>query len=424
MQKTILKSLLVVSIQLSVFSLQLAAQTEPDVPFAAGVDISWCTEMEADGMKFYDLSGNETEIYSLMKSIGMTATRIRVWVNPESSGPNGTAYGPWSNKADVVAKAKRAAAAGLDILIDFHYSDYFADPGKQAKPAAWANYDFAQTQAAVADHTRDVLGAIKAEGITVKWVQVGNETSGGMVYDDGRILWNTSSLAASWKRYADLSNAGYDAVKEIYPDAMVIVHHDQGEKDNSSYYQTFKQYGGKFDMIGLSYYPDWSDWEATNTLATKRLQSLYKTFRVPVMVVETGSSTWDTSKADGEEQTGDSEVARQVFEDLFTKMMAKSGCRGIFYWEPEVYGGWSHNIDENGVETHDTGTYGEYHSSHGAFNMYGQPAIQLLAWRSRKDTPVENVVSDKQPSTKVIRDGQLLIERGGQTFTVLGNRIQ
>ena len=255
MQKSILKILLAVSIQLSVFSFQLSAQ-EPNVPFAAGVDISWCTEMEADGMKFYDLNGNETEIYQLMSDIGMTATRIRVWVNPETYGPKGTAYGPWSNKVDVVAKCKRAHAAGLDILIDFHYSDYFADPGKQAKPGAWAGHSFDQLKSDIAAHTKDVLGAIKAEGIDVKWVQVGNETSGGMVYDDGRIMWNTSSLAASWQRYAALSNAGYDAVKSVYPNAYVIVHHDNGDKDNSTYYQTFKQYGGKFDMIGLSYYPD------------------------------------------------------------------------------------------------------------------------------------------------------------------------
>ena len=420
MQKSILKILLAVSIQLSVFSFQLSAQ-EPNVPFAAGVDISWCTEMEADGMKFYDLNGNETEIYQLMSDIGMTATRIRVWVNPETYGPKGTAYGPWSNKVDVVAKCKRAHAAGLDILIDFHYSDYFADPGKQAKPGAWAGHSFDQLKSDIAAHTKDVLGAIKAEGIDVKWVQVGNETSGGMVYDDGRIMWNTSSLAASWQRYAALSNAGYDAVKSVYPNAYVIVHHDNGDKDNSTYYQTFKQYGGKFDMIGLSYYPDWSDWEATNTLATKRLQSLYKTFRVPVMVVETGFSTWDTSKAEGEEQTGDSEVAKQVFEDLFTKMMAKSGCRGIFYWEPEVYGGWSHNIDENGVETHNKGTYGEYHSSHGAFNMYGQPAIQLLAFKSRIPQGIDQITNDQsQKTNKILRDGQIIIVRGAHTYNILG----
>ena len=421
MQKTILRSLLAVSLQLSVFSIRVSAQ-ELTTPFAAGVDISWCTEMEADGMKFYDLDSTETEIYQLMKGIGMTATRIRVWVNPESNGPQGTVYGPWSNKADVVNKAKRAAAAGLDIMIDFHYSDYFADPGKQTKPKAWEGHSFDQLLTDVANHTKDVLGAIKAEGITVKWVQVGNETSGGMVYPDGQILWNTSSLAASWQRYAQLSNAGYDAVKAVYPDAIVIVHHDNGAADNSPYYQAFKQYGGKFDMMGLSYYPDWSDWEATNTKATKRLQSLYKTFRKPVMVVETGFSTWDTTKGEGEEQTGDSELAKQVYEDLFTKMMAKSGCRGIFYWEPDVYGGWGHNIDESGVETHDPGKYGEYHSCHGAFNMYGQPAIQLRVFQSRPDG-VESIQSSEVRNQKFIRDGQLFIRVGEKTFNVLGQEL-
>ena len=139
------------------------------------------------------------------------------------------------------------------------------------------------------------------------------------------------------------------------------------------------------------------------------------------MVVETGFSTWDTSKAEGEEQTGDSEVAKAVFEDLFTKMMAKSGCRGIFYWEPEVYGGWSHNIDEEGVETHDTGTYGEYHSSHGAFNMYGQPAIQLLTFKSRTPQGVDQITNDKlQMTNKILRDAQIVIVRGTHTYNILG----
>ena len=413
--------MLIAFFQLSTINYQLAKAQEPDVPFAAGVDISWCTEMEADGMKFYDLNDQPTEIYQLMKSIGMTATRIRVWVNPETYGPKGTVYGAWSNKADVVNKAKRAAAAGLDIMIDFHYSDYFADPGKQTKPGDWAGHSFAQLLTDVADHTKDVLGAIKAEGITVKWVQVGNETSGGMVYPEGQILWNTSSLATSWQNYAKLSNAGYDAVKEIYPDAIVIVHHDNGAADNSPYYQTFKQYGGKFDMIGLSYYPSWGDWRNTNQQAAKRLQSLYKTFRVPVMIVETGYSTWDEKESDPTLQTGDSETAKEVFEDLFAKMMAKSGCRGIFYWEPEVYGGWGHNIDEEGVETHDKGTYGKFVTSHGAFNKFGQPAIQLQAFRSRIPQGIDQITNDKsQMTNKILRDGQIIIVRGAHVYNILG----
>ena len=100
--------------------------------FARGADISWATEMEADGRKFYTNDGVATDIFALMKQIGMNAIRLRVFVDPEGYG-----YGPWCDKADVVAKAKRAQAQGLDVMIDFHYSDFFTDPGRQNVPKAW-----------------------------------------------------------------------------------------------------------------------------------------------------------------------------------------------------------------------------------------------------------------------------------------------
>ena len=103
--------------------------------------------MEADGRHFYDAQGTETELMALMRQIGMTAVRLRVWVNPEK------VYGAWSDKADVLAKARRAQAAGLEVMIDFHYSDFFADPGRQTKPVAWGSYSMAQLKQAVADHT-------------------------------------------------------------------------------------------------------------------------------------------------------------------------------------------------------------------------------------------------------------------------------
>ena len=327
--------------------------------------------MEADGMFFYDFDLNKVDIFLLMKKIGITAVRLRVWVNPDNK------YGPFNNKNDVIQKAKRAKAAGLKIMIDFHYSDYFADPGKQTKPEDWAGLDFNGVKEAISEHTKDILKALKKEGITVIWVQVGNETSGGMVYDDGRILWNTDDLDISWRRYAELSNAGYYAVKEVFPNAIVIVHHDNGHLDNTYFYQTFSTSGGKFDMIGLSYYPDWSQWESMNTIAAERVQNLSVLFNTSVMVVETGFSTWDATKAEGVEQTGDSHYAEQVFIDLFKKMKQQSGCRGIFYWEPEVYGGFSHYINEEGVNIKENGNYGNYVTNHGAFNKYGQPSIQL-----------------------------------------------
>ena len=333
--------------------------------FARGADISWCSEMEADGMMFYNLNGEETDIFLLMKQIGMNAIRLRVWVNPENG------YGAWSDKADVLAKARRAAAQGLDLMIDFHYSDYFADPGKQTKPAAWEGLSFEELKTALANHTVDVLQALKDEGIEPRWVQVGNETTSGMVWEDGRIDWNKPD-EERWLNYVALSNAGYDAVKSVLPEAYVIVHHDNAKYDNTWYYEAFKKYGGKFDMIGLSHYPDWEQWSESNTIAATNLRKLYTTFSVPVMIVETGYSTWDESRAE------------RVMKDLFSKMENEEGCVGILYWEPEVYGGWDARLLlSDGTWTEgNKGTYGVKVTNNGAFTAYGQPAPALLAFGS------------------------------------------
>ena len=160
-------------------------ETPSTVTFAKGADISWVTEMEAAGEKFYNRDGVETDCFQLMKELGMNAIRLRVWVNPENG---------WSGKADVVAKAKRAQAQGMDLMIDFHYSDSWADPGQQFKPAAWKGLPLNDLKAAIANHTTDVLQALKAEGITPKWVQVGNEIRPGMLWDEDASLDRTVAL--------------------------------------------------------------------------------------------------------------------------------------------------------------------------------------------------------------------------------------
>ena len=276
--------------------------------------------MEADGKRFYNANGEETELMALMKQIGMNAIRLRVWVNPEK------AYGPWCDKADVLAKARRAHEQGLALLIDFHYSDFFADPGRQDKPSAWATYSMDEVKKAVADHTRDVLQALKDEGIEPQWVQVGNETRSGMIWESGRIDWNKSG-SARYTNYVALSNAGYEAVHAVLPEAKVIVHIDKGPDDNAWFYREFKAAGGKFDMIGLSHYPE-SNWQNENTKTANNVKSLGQTFGVPVMIVETGYSVSNET------------LAEQVMTDLFSKTQSLSQCAGIFYWEPELYGWW------------------------------------------------------------------------------------
>lgn len=145
----------------------------------------------------------------------------------------------------------RAKNMGMRIMIDFHYSDTWADPGKQTKPAAWANHSFVELQNDVYKHTYDVLTALKSVGVTPEWVQVGNEIPGGMLWPEGS--------TSNWGQLALLLNKGYEATKAVNKDIKVIVHVDKGN-DNARFRWFFdkaKANNVKYDVIGLSYYPYW-----------------------------------------------------------------------------------------------------------------------------------------------------------------------
>ena len=316
--------------------------------YAYGADCSWISEQEADGVLFYDSLGQAADGMRVMRDAGMNSVRLRVWVN-HSTG--------WCNKEDVISKAKRAAALKLRVMIDFHYSDFFADPSRQNIPVDWANYDLAQMKQAVADHTTDVLSALKAEGVTPEWIQVGNETRNGMLWPMGQ-LWDTNGdLPNGWKNYAALTTSGYDACKAIFPDALVIVHIDNAYENNNWFFRKLKQNGGKFDMIGLSHYPmmkQWSgkDWDEMNKLAANNIRLLHSEFNCPIMVVEIGTMATSVT------------VAKEVMADFRQRMDTLDYMKGIFYWEPQVYNSWR---PKEYIEL----GWGAYNM--GAFTSAGQP---------------------------------------------------
>lgn len=310
----------------------------PDIStFAKGADVSWITEMEASGKKFYNASGTAMEGMALLKSLGMNAVRLRVWVNPSDG---------WCNKADLLVKAKRAKSLNMRIMIDFHYSDSWADPGKQTKPAAWTSYKLSELKTAVADHTKDILNELKSNSITPEWVQVGNETGNGMLWEDGK-------ASVNMKNYAELSNAGYDAVKSVFPNTKVIVHLQNGY-DNSLFRWLFdglKSNGGKWDVIGMSLYPSATNWSTMDAQCLTNMNDMVTRYGSEVMVCEVGMS-WDSSTA-----------CNSFLKDIIAKTKSVNNNKGIgvFYWEPEAYGGWK--------------SY-----SLGAFDNSGKPTVALNAF--------------------------------------------
>ena len=345
-----MKKLLLLFVVLSLIACNAPKDTYPDPiigSYAYGADCSWISEQEADGVLFYDSLGVAQDGMHVMRDAGMNAVRFRVWVN-HSTG--------WSNKEDVIRNARRADSLKLRVMIDFHYSDFFADPSRQNIPVAWADYDLEQMKQAVANHTTDLLSALKAEGVSPEWIQVGNETRSGMLWPMGRFQDENGEIEGGWSRYAQLTTAGYDACKAVFPNAQVIVHIDNAYLDNNWFYRNLLQYGGKFDMIGLSHYPmmkQWSgkDWQEMNQLAAQNIVNLHNEFQCPVMVVEIGTYANDSNSVD-------------VITDFRQRVDTMEYMKGIFYWEPQVYNGWR-------PQEYIPLGWGSYHM--GAFTTEGQP---------------------------------------------------
>ena len=310
---------------LAILSLAFLSLTSFAQDFYLGADVSWETEMESKGQKLYNWKGEERECTALMKEMGMNAIRLRVWVDPSE-------HDNWCNKEDLLAKAKRAKELGMEVMVDFHYGDWWADPGKQIIPKAWEKLSFKKMCAALATHTNEVLTLLKENGITPKWVQVGNETANGL-------LWPLGKLDQNPKQYAGFFAAGYDAVKAVFPETQVIVHLNNGF-DSSLFNRNLdalKDNGAKWDVIGMSLYPYWAiqSGKESNAVMTlhdclKNIRKLSEKYGTDVMIVETGYEV-------DEQKPWVIEQGREQYAELIHRMKndTKGRCKGVFYWEPE-----------------------------------------------------------------------------------------
>ena len=217
--------------------------------FVKGMDLSTLLEMERCGAKYYD-HGQEMDILDIMKKYDVDTIRLRLWNDPKSE--SGEPYGAGNNDlAETIAIGKRVTDAGLGVLLNFHYSDFWADPGKQIKPKAWASYGVEELEKAVYDFTKDSLQKVLDAGVNVTMIQVGNELSNGLLWPEGQL--------PNYDNVAKFVSAGIRACREVKADIPLMIHLDNGG-NNALYRDWFDHYmerGEDFDYIGLSYYPFW-----------------------------------------------------------------------------------------------------------------------------------------------------------------------
>jgi len=292
--------------------------------FVKGADISWLPQMEATGYKFYKDQGMEQDCFQILKDHGINTIRLRTFVNPSENRASGHC-----SKAETIAMAVRAQKWGMRVMIDFHYSDSWADPGKQNKPAAGVVHDFSQLLTDVYDYTFDVMSDLKTAGILSEWVQVGNEIPGGILLPEGS--------SSNWSQLAQLINKGYEAIKAVNPQSKVVLHVDQGNNNERFrwWFDAAKANGARYDVIGLSYYPFSLEGKPDYTLSIddlgKNLNNMVSRYGKEVMVVEVGGEDTKT------QNTYDMLIAVQQK----MKVVPENKGLGVIYWEPEGAKSWS-----------------------------------------------------------------------------------
>jgi arabinogalactan endo-1,4-beta-galactosidase len=248
--------------------------------FISGADISGLIKNEDYGAVYRRPDGRRGDAVKILAEHGVDCVRAKVWVDPADG---------YNTKTQVVELGRRAERAGMDLLVDFHYSDTWADPGKQFKPAAWADLGFADLKAAVYEHTADVLGALERAGVKPGLVQIGNETNGGLLWPDGR--WD------QLEQMAELLTAGCEAARDVLPETRRILHLAEGGNNGAFrwFFDNAVANGVPFDAIGASYYPYWHG-ELSGLAAN--LNDLATRYGKPIYLVET-AYPFTTEDSDG-----------------------------------------------------------------------------------------------------------------------------
>jgi arabinogalactan endo-1,4-beta-galactosidase len=325
-----------INILIVLFCILLNSCKKP-TPHTIGADISWVPQMESGGTVFYDENNKVTDICQILADHHFDNIRLRLFVNPEA--PNGYSKEGFCDLQNTLDMAKLIKAAGMQFTLNFHYSDTWADPDKQFKPSAWEGLTGTDLENKLYEYTREVLTTLKVADVAPDMVQVGNEISHGMVWPDGKVM--DYATEENWQALMGLYKAGQKAVREVLPDAKLMVHLALGGQNKlcREFLDKMNQYSAEFDVIGLSYYEKWH--ETYNDLQAN-LYDLATRYNKPVNVCEYdankeniklindivrsipnnlghGTMAWEPTRALFDKEGKPSEEIFIIYDEIYTK---------------------------------------------------------------------------------------------------------
>lgn len=398
--------------------------------FIMGMDASCVPALENSGVKYYDHNGEEKDVYQILRENGINYIRVRVWNDPYDA--NGNGYG--GGNCDIhnaIAIGKRATEYGMKLLVDFHYSDFWADPGKQMVPKAWAKMNIDEKSEALYQYTKESLQMLVDAGVDVGMVQIGNETNGALCGE-------VSSAVGGWKRITQLMSAGSKAVREVCPDALVAIHFANPENTENyvSFGKNLDYYQVDYDVFASSYYPYW---HGTLENLSQVLSNIAETYGKKVMVAET-SYAFTTENTDFSGNTigegggvvkdypytiqGQANLVRDVIDTVANE--TTNGI-GVFYWEGTWITVGTESYEQNAAiwEKYGSGwasSYAAEYDPEDAGQWYGGCAVDNQAFFDAEGYATEalkvfslvrtgNIVENKADA---IEDTNLILDLSGE----------
>ena len=361
--------------------------------FVMGMDASSVISLENSGVKFYDFDGKEADVFKVLADNGINTIRVRVWNDPYDSEGHG--FGGGNNDIDTAVEiGKRATKYGMGLMVDFHYSDFWADPAKQMVPRAWKGMGIEEKSNALYQFTKDSLKKLKDAKVNVKMVQVGNETNAFMCGEN------------KWSNISKLMSAGSKAVREVLPKALVVLHFANPEKTSNyeSYAKNLEFYQVDYDVFGSSYYPYW---HGTLDNLSSILGKIAEKYNKKVMVAET-SYSFTTEDSDffgntigeggGVTQNYPYTVqgqANSVRDVINTIAHTKNGI-GVCYWEGTWISVGGNSWEENSAlwEKYGSGwasSYAKVYDPNDAGKWYGGSAVDNQTFFDRNGKPLESL---------------------------------